>query len=131
MPVLAFTERALNSLKPLPLTVEYYDTKTSGLALRVLPSGKKTFYMVYRAGAPVLAAAERRLVRLKLGRYPELDLGAARELIQTKRLAPDADPAPVVLFKDLATDFIERHCKVKKKSWKQDVYWIDAELRPH
>jgi site-specific recombinase XerD len=36
-----------------------------------------------------------------------------------------------VLFKDLATEFIERHCKKKKKSWKQDVYWIDAELRPH
>jgi hypothetical protein len=28
-------------------------------------------------------------------------------------------------------DDIERHCKKKKKSWKQDVYWIDAELRPH
>ncbi|NOT27764.1 MAG: integrase family protein [Acidobacteria bacterium] len=131
MPVLAFTERALQSLKPLPLTVEYYDSKTSGLALRVLPTGKKTFYMVYRAGAPALASAERRLVRLKLGRYPEVDLAAAREQVRTKRLTPDTDAAPVVLFKDLATDYIERHCKIKKKSWKQDVYWIDAELRPH
>ena len=23
---------------------------------------------------------------------------------------------------DLATEYIERHCKKKKKSWKQDVY---------
>ena len=82
MPVLAFTERALQSLKPLPLTVEYYDTKTSGLTLRVLPTGKKTFYVVYRTGAPSQPAAERRLVRLKLGRYPELDLAAAREQVE-------------------------------------------------
>jgi hypothetical protein len=37
-----------------------------------------------------------------------------------------------LLFKDLPTEYTERHCKKKKKkSWKQDVYWIDAELRPH
>ena len=30
----------------------------------------------------------------------------------------------------VVAESIERHCK-KKKSWKQDVYWIDAELRPH
>ena len=87
--------------------------------------------MVYRAGAPALPSAERRLVRLKLGRYPEMDLAAAREEVRTKRLTPDTDAAPIVLFKEPATDYIERHCKIKKKSWKQDVYWIDAELRPH
>jgi hypothetical protein len=110
-----FTERALQSLRPLPRTVEYYDRKTSGLSVRVLPTGKKTFYFVHRAAAPASMPGERRLVRVKLGRYPEVDLATA----------------PVVLFKDLATEYIERHCKKKKKSWKQDVYWIDAELRPH
>ncbi len=43
VPTLAFTERTLQSLKPLPRTVEYYDSKTSGLSVRVLPTGKKTF----------------------------------------------------------------------------------------
>src|SRR5712692_4778635 len=76
---------------------------------------------------------ERRLVRVKLGRYPEVDLATARDRVRTTRLTPASagDPAPVVLFKDLASEYIERHCKKKKKSWKQDVYWIDAELRPH
>jgi hypothetical protein len=128
-----FTERALQSLRPLPRTVEYYDRKTSGLSVRVLPTGKKTFYFVHRAAAPASMPGERRLVRVKLGRYPEVDLATARDRVRTTRGAPAKadDPAPVVLFKDLATEYIERHCKKKKKSWKQDVYWIDAELRPH
>ena len=42
----------------------------------------------------------------------------------TRRVATAAiadAPAPIVLFKDLATEYIERHCKKKKESWKQDV----------
>jgi hypothetical protein len=36
----------VDTLKPLARGfVEYYDTKTSGLALRVQPTGKKTFYL--------------------------------------------------------------------------------------
>jgi integrase len=134
MPAIAFTERTLQSLKPLPRTVEYYDTKTSGLSVRVLPTGKKTFYLVHRSASASATPAERRVVRVKLGRYPEVDLTAARERARARRLAtaPAAEaPSPVVLFKDLATEYIERHCKKTKKSWKQDVYWIDAELRPH
>jgi integrase len=132
VPTLSFTERSLQSLKPLPRTVEYYDSKTSGLSVRVLPTGKKTFYLVHRAASP--SATARRVVRVKLGRYPEVDLAAARDRVRARRFATPvtADaPAPVVvLFKDLATEYIERHCKKKKKSWKQDVYWIDSELRP-
>jgi hypothetical protein len=63
-----------------------------------------------------------------------VDPATARDRVRTEREAAPAgtdNPAPVVLFKDLATEYIDRHCKMKKKSWKQDVYWIDAELRPH
>jgi hypothetical protein len=35
----------------LPRTVEYYDSKTSGLSVRVLPTGKKTFYLVHQSSA--------------------------------------------------------------------------------
>ena len=67
------SEKALQSLRPLPRTVEYYDRKTSGLSVRVMPTGKKTLYFVHRA-APASMPGERRLVRVKLGRYPEVDL---------------------------------------------------------
>ena len=59
-------------------------------------------------------------------------MAAAREGVRTAWVATGARAdAPVVLFKDLATEYIERHCKKKRKSWKQDAYWIDGELRPH
>ena len=46
---LTFTQRALDTLKPRARGfVEYYDTKSPGLALRVQPTGKKTFYLNYR-----------------------------------------------------------------------------------
>jgi integrase len=100
--------------------------------VRVFPTGKKTFYLVYRSSSSTATPAASRLVRTKLGRYPEVDLAAARDRVRSTRGAPTAvDGAPVVLFKELATEYIERHCKKKKKSWKQDVYWIDSELRPH
>jgi hypothetical protein len=101
--------------------------------VRVLPTGKKTFYLVYRYSSSTATPAASRLVRTKLGRYPEVDLAAARDRVRSTRGAPPTtvDGAPIVLFKELATEYIERHCKKKKKSWKQDVYWIDTELRPH
>jgi hypothetical protein len=46
---LVFNQRALQTLKPQATGfVEYYDAKTPGLALRVQPTGKKTFYFNYR-----------------------------------------------------------------------------------
>ena len=42
VPTMPFTERALQTLRPLPRTVEYYDRKTSRLSVRVMPTGKKT-----------------------------------------------------------------------------------------
>src|SRR5260370_9413000 len=82
-PTIPFTERTLQSLKPLPRTVEYYDVKTSGLSVRVLPTGKKTFYLVYRSASPSAVPVERRVVRVKLGPYPELDLTSARDPVRT------------------------------------------------
>ena len=67
VPAMAFTERTLQSLKPLPRTVEYYDTKTSGLSVRVLPTGKKTFYLVHRLASPSAASTDRRVVRRQVG----------------------------------------------------------------
>src|ERR1700681_417046 len=67
---LAFTQRALDTLKPHARgLVEYYDTKMPGLALRVQPTGKKTFYLNYRLPNQRKSARCRdtRLVRTRLG----------------------------------------------------------------
>jgi hypothetical protein len=60
-----------------------------------------TFYLVYPSSSTAVADAERRLVRLKLGRYPEVNLDAARDLVRIKRVTPATESAgaPVVLLR--------------------------------
>lgn len=134
MAKIAFNDRRLHALKPQGTPVDFHDTKITGLSLRVQPSGKKTFYFLYRfTGQP--------LQRLKLGCYPSIALADAQELARQKRRLVELkhDPAapvlkdvgvPSVMFQDLATEFIERHSKKNKKSWKQDVRTVNVELLP-
>src|SRR5580704_1382105 len=134
---LAFTQRAVDTLKPHARGfVEYYDTKTPGLALRVQPTGKKTFYLNYRV------PNERRSARWTLGRFPSLTVDQARAKVERAQvlLRDGVDPnpkhgrptlpAPIVLFSTLAEQFLEQHSKAKKKSWRQDQGWINLYLLP-
>jgi hypothetical protein len=93
VPTLAFTEQALLSPKPLPRTVEYYDSKTSGLSVRVLPTGKK----LSTSCTGRRRRRRRRVVRTNLGRYLEVDLAGARDRVRATRNTPVAvgDGAPV------------------------------------
>jgi integrase len=111
--------------------VAYFDLKARGLALRVTPSGAKTWYFVYRAGG--------RPRWLTLGSYPAVTLAAARTLALHKRHGIDVDGQdpiaekretqqasaaeehpPVFTFADLAKLY-ETFAKGRKKSWRDDV----------
>jgi hypothetical protein len=60
---LAFTQRAVDTLKPRARGfVEYDDTKTPGPALRVQPTGKKTFYLTHERHAPRSSDVVRSLI---------------------------------------------------------------------
>jgi hypothetical protein len=87
MPRKTLTDRLIASLKPASRAV-YFDTKARGLALRVTPSGTKTWTFVYRSdGKPQW---------LTLGAYPALTLADARALALDNRHAIDVekrDPA--------------------------------------
>jgi integrase len=111
--------------------VAYFDLKARGLALRVTPSGAKTWYFVYRAAG--------RPRWLTLGSYPAVTLVAARTLALDKRhgidvegqdpiaekretqqaSAPEEHP-PVFTFAGLAKLY-ETFAKGRKKSWRDDV----------
>src|ERR1700682_2814819 len=113
---LAFTQRALDTLKRHARgLVEYYDTKTPGLALRVQPTGKKTFYLNYRL------PNQRRSARWKLGRFPSLTVDQARTKVERANtllrdsIAPNpkhAEPTPsipptgIVRFSTLAAHYL-------------------------
>jgi len=72
--------------EPGKVVTDYYDALLPGLVLRVTPGGARTFAVAYHAGKTGK--------KHKLGRYPALDLGDAREdaTAVMKRLARGLEP---------------------------------------
>jgi len=63
MPVIELTAKTLRELRPIDgKRSEYFDATLPGFSVRVSPSGKKTFCVLYRRG--------RRLRRYTIGRTP-------------------------------------------------------------
>jgi integrase len=98
------------------------DGGIKGLGVRVFPSGQKTFVYQYRT-----EQGEKRL--MTLGDVGELTIETAREAAGSHavNIRKGADPLETRhqnrhgrLMSDLCEDYIERHAKDKKKSWKLD-----------
>ena len=66
----SLTARFVATVTPAETRREYFDRVVTGLALRVAPTGTKSWVLIYRQG--------RRLSRWTLGRYPTLSLADAR-----------------------------------------------------
>jgi len=133
---LAFTDRTAAGLRPAAHAVDWRDTITDGLSLRVSPGGAKTWYVLYKR-----AGQDR---RKKLGRYPELTLANARIAARDDRLRVDrdhADPAaerqealaalePTFTVKDLCELYMTVESKPKKSTWKDDQWRVDKYILP-
>ena len=70
MPTTTLTARFVESRKASTRRAEYFDGMVRGLALRVSPTGTKSWVLLYRV--------QRRLRRWTLGGYPTLSLADAR-----------------------------------------------------
>jgi integrase len=72
-----FSKARLNALKPSRdgKRLVYHDEQVPSLAVAVLASGTKTFYVVKRVGT--------KMSWIKLGRFPELTVENAREMAMT------------------------------------------------
>jgi integrase len=68
-----FTERFLKQLKPTGEMYEAHDLELKGLRIRVMPSGVKSFAILYRN-------AEGRQIRYTVGQWGRITLKQAREL---------------------------------------------------
>lgn len=77
VPTLKLTSRALDTL-PLPSRgrVEYFDESLPGFAVRVFPSGRRVFTLLYR----MKGGRAKKKERVDLGTYPPLTLAQARDL---------------------------------------------------
>ena len=108
-----------------------WDDSLPGFGLRIYPSGKKVFLISYRANG--------RKRQMTLGRYGVLTLDQAKGLT-CKHLATVAgggDPledrkkaGQGKLVSNLCIEYIERHAKPHKKSWKDDEGRIQRNILP-
>lgn len=119
-----FTKAAIEAL-PLPelgKRAEYWDTKTMGLQVRVTSSGVRTFYVRRRikGGPPE---------RVKIGAYPAMTPEQARTRANDVNadIAKGLNPAEVkrgrkaeLTFAQLFADYLERHSKRTKRTWRED-----------
>lgn len=108
-----------------------WDSTLRGFGLRIYPSGKKTFILEYRISG--------RKRQLTIGAYGPLTVDMARDYA-TKALAQvieGKDPLKEKqqgihgkTVKALCEDFIERHAKPHKKSWKRDLERMNRTIIP-
>lgn len=126
-----FTDRGVQGLKPQPTRVDVWDKTVAGFGVRLSPTGRKTFVLLYRH--------QRRLRRLTIGVYPRVSLADAREKARCalRAVGNGSDPAAAKLnairaetFGDLAVTYLEKHAKRRKRSWQADERMINRELMP-
>ena len=131
MPTRRLTDQAVRSLRPDSRQVDYWDVNPRNFGVRISPAGRKTFVVRYRNAG--------RYRRMSLGVYPTVTLadarGHARQVLG--EVASDEDPAQVrqdarraPSFEALAALYLEKHARVRKRSWRQDRRVIENELLP-
>lgn len=128
-----FTKATLDGL-PLPASGQratYHDAKTPGLQLRLTATGVKTFsvFRRVRGGDPE---------RVTLGRYPAMSIEQARRLALDASAAMEAGENPAESkrlaraersFGDLFAEYLERHAKPRKRTWREDQQRFEQYLR--
>jgi integrase len=132
MPTIKFTAAKIKFLEGTHgKQVDYFDEKLAGFFVRISQDGKKSFGVMYRKSG--------RLRRMKLGTYPLLSLGKARnaasKVLRNAELGLDPaaekqDNRKAETFEQVAREYLERHAKIKKKSWKHDERVIKKDLVP-
>jgi integrase len=109
-----------------------YDDQLPGFGLRVYPSGTKSFVLRYRTKSG-------RLRFQTLGRYGVYTLKQARDEARSilGEVAQGGDPAAEKVaagkelrFSEYAELYLERHAKLRKKTWREDERRIEKHLLP-
>ncbi|MCG6659830.1 tyrosine-type recombinase/integrase [Halomonas campisalis] len=112
--------------------MDYYDTRVQGLSLKVLPSGRQTYYLRYRDPRD-------KIVERKLGNGAVMKLSEARKAAQDilAKVAMGEDPFETRrTLKQVPTvaAFVETsylpHAKSYKRSWKTDHCLLNKHILP-
>ena len=126
MPRIRLVDATVRAVQPPARgQVNYIDVTLPGFSLRVAAGGAKRWIVTYHRGG--------RVRRVTFGRYPLLSLADARA--KAKHLLGAVmqghDPAAekqaarnAPSFSQLVHEYLERHAKPKKRSWKKDDYML-------
>ncbi len=130
-----FTNASIKALKSKSDRYEVWEAKGKGFGLRISPFGRKTFIYMYRF--------EGTARRMTLGTYPKITLSKAHELHAKARqkLEKGIDPGEEAVkgkrqareaytVSELVHDYIEKHAKRKKRSWKEDQRILNKDVIP-
>jgi integrase len=131
MPKRRLTELSVRKLPPAAATYLVWDTHQRGLAIRIHPTGRKAWYVVYsRRGRPRW---------LHLGDAGAVGLADARQMAAEAMLAvaKGKDPAAEKRaqrgsgsFEELAQRYVETYAKKNNKSWQQPDRLVRRYLLP-
>jgi len=129
-----FTEKAIERLKA-DSTRDIGDDSTTGLYLRVTPAGRRTWRYRY--------SIKGRIHIITIGSWPDTGLAAARREAATlkARVANGEDPSAdlqraqakkraMPTVSEFVPEYMKRHAKPNKKSWKQDQQIIERWIEP-
>ena len=123
MPKQTLNNTVIANLKPTSgQQVDYFDKLVPGFGIRVSPKGTKTYFLLYRY--------QTRQKRLTLGRTDIVSLAAARKAAKAAKALQSQNQDPSLerkrslkpakaTFRWLAEQFIEKHARIKTKSWKE------------
>lgn len=132
MATVNLTDRKVRSIVGRGRRVEYFDSSLPGFGVRVSATDRKTFVLRYRN-------RDGRERRMGLGTYPAVTLADARD--RARLILADVqrglDPAAAArerrkapTFGALADEYMERHAKPHKRSWRYDQGMLDRHLLP-
>ena len=93
MAKIELSDRFISNLKPQEIAVDFFDSKTRGLNLRITPRGVKAWSVVFTS------PKDGKRARLSLGSYPATPLAKARALAIEARGHAEAGIDPRTLDK--------------------------------
>lgn len=131
MPTINLTAAFVEKVKAKDKRIDYFDTSLPGFSLRVSEKGIKTWCVSYRFGG--------KWTRYTFASFPVIKLAEARQTAADALhdVAHGINPATKKkvernseTFDYLASEYLERHAKLKKKSWGEDERIIKTDLLP-
>jgi integrase len=131
MPKRRLTELSVRKLPPAAATYLVWDTHQRGLAIRIQPTGRKAWYVVYsRRGRPrwlhlgdagVIGLADAR----QMAAEAMLAAAKGKDLAAEKRAQRGSGS-----FEELAQRYVETYAKKNNKSWQQPDRLVRRYLLP-